>query len=345
MVDDGYRSISKVAPRASRAFFVGMRWCMLLVGPILAGLSPIHVPMETLAVLIGFALLTVILQIRLHRPYTRLDQRLWYIAFFTDLLLITTLVMVRGGLRTDAYIFYFLVMAEAGLILGMWQAILNGVAGSALYSWAVLIFHAQLESSDLKRLAIRIIYLMMIGIVTAFLAHSEKKAIVEALTDYKTHLPNFRHYQAALAQAAAHHRINGEPLSVAILDVDNFKQWNALIGHPQADRVLEGLADLLIQHKRPQDLIARYGGEEFIMLMPQTDIQTAYREMERFRGLVANHRFLIDAAGPPVSITISIGVAGLRPDRSESQLLVEADQALQAAKQAGKNQVCQYLAA
>ncbi|MFZ5814885.1 MAG: GGDEF domain-containing protein [Bacillota bacterium] len=315
---------------------------MMVVGPILAGLSPVHVPVETALVLGGFAALTVVLQIRLRQPYSRLDHYLWYIAFLTDLLLITTMVVVRGGLRTDAYILYFLVMAEAGLVLGMWQAIVTGVAGSALYSYAVLILH---DETDIRRLAIRILYLMMIGIVTAFLAHSEKKAIVEALTDFKTHLPNFRHFHAALAQAVLHHRARPEPLSIAIIDVDNFKQWNAIIGHPQADRVLEELADLLLQNKREGDMIARYGGEEFVMLLPGTEAEAAYQEMERFRHLVSSHRFLAESDLPPVQITISIGVAALRPGMTETQLLVEADQALQEAKKAGKNQVCQFRAA
>lgn len=342
MVGNGYRSISSIAPHASRTFFVRMRWCMMVIAPLLTGLSPIHVPLETVVVMAGFALLTIILQIRLRSPYTRLDHLLWYIAFGTDLLLITTMVFVRGGLRTDAYILYFLVMAEAGLILGMKQAIATGIVGSSLYAVVVLVLHGE---DDIKRLAIRILYLMVIGIVTGFLAHSEKKAIVDALTDHKTHLPNFRHYQEALAHAIRHHGTHRKPLAVAILDVDNFKQWNAKIGHPQADRVLEELADLLIQHKRQADLIARYGGEEFALLLPGTDTQAAYQEMERFRQLVASHRFVADSCSPPVHITISIGVAGWRPDLSESQLLVEADQALQDAKLSGKNQVCKYRAA
>lgn len=342
---EGNRSIFSVAPRSSRSFFVAMRWLMLLLAPVLAGLSTVQVPLETAVVVVAFALLTVVLQIRLRDSYSRLDHWLWYIAFSVDLLLITALVVARGGLRTDAYILYFLVMAEAGLILGMWQAILTGVAGSVLYTYAVL---AIIGESDLNRLAIRILYLMMIGIVTGFLAHSEKKAIVDALTDFKTHLPNFRHFRAALTQdvAVAHHQAHGRPLAVAILDVDDFKQWNAAIGHPQADLVLEELAGLLIQHKRPTDLIARYGGEEFVMLLPKTDAETAFAEMERFRRLVAGHHFVLEGSEvPAIHITISIGVAEWRQGLSESQLLVEADQALQEAKQAGKNQVCRYSAA
>ncbi len=315
---------------------------MLVLAPILAGLSPVSVPAATAAVMGGFALLTVILQVRLRYPYTRLDHWLWYIAFSTDVMLITALVVARGGLRTDAYILYFLVMAEAGLVLGMWQAIATGLAGTTLYTWAILFV---LGETDLKRIAIRCLYLMMIGIVTAFLAHSEKKAIVDALTDFKTHLPNFRHFQSALAAAVAHHRVRREPLSVAILDVDNFKQWNARIGHPQADRVLEELATLLLDHRRPTDLIARYGGEEFILLLPATSLAEASSEMERMRVTVAEHEFLPGGEHPPVRITISIGVATLHPGATETQLLVEADQALQDAKQAGKNQVCQFHAA
>ncbi|MFZ5824236.1 MAG: GGDEF domain-containing protein [Bacillota bacterium] len=315
---------------------------MVVIGPTLAGLSPIHLPMETALILAAFALLTVILQVRLRFPYTRLDHLLWYLAFGTDLLLITSLVFLRGGLRTDTYILYFLVMAEAGLILGVRQAILTGVAGSALYTYTVLFVHGQ---DDVNRLVIRILYLMLVGSVVAFLAHSEKKALVEALTDFKTHLPNFRHFQEALSQAVAHHKNRSESLSVAILDVDNFKQWNAIIGHPQADRVLEELADLLIHNKRPRDLIARYGGEEFVMLLPNTIVNDAHAEMERFRRLVAEHRFLGGSVRTPVSITISIGVAGWRSGLSESQVLVEADHALQEAKQSGKNQVRRYQAA
>gem|GEM_PF-4823392 len=340
--DPGHLSVLSAAPRASRSFFVGMRWFMLLVGPILAGLSPVQVPLETALVLGGFALLTVVLQVRLRHPYTKLDHGLWYIAFFTDLLLITALVVARGGLRSDVYILYFLVMAEAGLVLGMWQALLTGIMGTTLYTGSVVLL---LGETDVKRIAIRCLYLMMIGIVTSFLAHSEKKAIVDALTDFKTHLPNFRHFQAALAVAVFHHQSRTQPLALAIVDVDNFKQWNARIGHPQADRVLEELASLLLELRRPEALIARYGGEEFILLMPNTSLDQASDELERIRARVAEHTFLEGSGLPPVRITISVGVASLQQGATESQLLVEADQALQAAKLAGKNQVRRFPAA
>lgn len=328
-------------PLASRKFFVGARWATMLIAPVLMGLSTVRTTPAMLWLLGFFALITLVLQVRLFTRPTRLDQWLWYAAFLTDLLVITGIIMARGGLRTDVYLLYILVMNEAGMILGVWQAIVTGITACTLYATALL---WMADEPDLNRLAVRSIYLMMIGLATAYLASSEKRALVASLTDFKTQLPNFRHFQQILAAAVAHHKRQALPLSAAILDVDNFKALNASIGHPLADKVLEQLADLMVKHKRSMDTLARYGGEEFTMLMPGADLAMGTAEMERFRQLVAEYRFVVVPGGAPVHITISIGVATLKPELTDSQLLVQADRALQEAKANGRNMVRRYSA-
>lgn len=325
------------APYASRKWFVTGRWLTLLLFPFLAGWSQFRSTPDLWWLAGVFLLATAALQVRLRSAYAVLDHWLWHGVVCADLLIITGIVVATDGLHSDAYLLYILAVIEAGMILGLWQAMAACVSAGMLYSGVVLLVVGEV---DPQRLLQRFLSLMIVGVVTAYLAASQKRALIASLTDFKTHLPNFRHFQQVLTFAVAQHKQFGRPLSVAILDVDNFKELNAAIGHPHADKVLEQLAELLVQNKRGTDLLARYGGEEFTMLLPGADQPAALAAMERLRALVEEHRFHVAPDLPAVRITISIGVALLGPAATETQLLVQADRALQQAKRGGKNRVC-----
>jgi diguanylate cyclase (GGDEF)-like protein len=137
----------------------------------------------------------------------------------------------------------------------------------------------------------------------------------------------------------------GKPLSVIMADVDHFKRVNDTYGHPVGDRVLLAVAAALGGRLRTKDLVARYGGEEFVLVLPETDAAGALVVAERIRQKVERTPHEITGAAS-FSVTVSFGCATLGPAAfgTGSELLNAADQALYAAKRAGRNRVVLHAA-
>lgn len=130
----------------------------------------------------------------------------------------------------------------------------------------------------------------------------------------------------------------GPAFSLAIFDLDHFKQVNDRYGHPVGDQVLKAFADVLRATVRPYDVVGRYGGEEFALLMPQTGKETAARVAERVRSELQNRG--VTADGLRIEVTVSAGVASYGVDGADwDALLSAADNALYDAKNAGRNRV------
>jgi len=130
------------------------------------------------------------------------------------------------------------------------------------------------------------------------------------------------------------------PLSIVMLDLDDFKKVNDTVGHPAGDKVLREFAMLVSGGARGTDLAARYGGEEFAMILPHTDRERAKRVAERVRAAVADFSFL--EPEHPLRVTVSAGVATFASSpaiATAEHLVAAADRALYAAKKAGKNRV------
>jgi diguanylate cyclase (GGDEF)-like protein len=149
----------------------------------------------------------------------------------------------------------------------------------------------------------------------------------QARTDQLTGLPNRRTWDDELPRELARARRGGEPLSLAILDLDRFKAYNDTYGHPAGDRLLRGAAAAWTERLRTTDLLARYGGEEFAVLLPGCDTEAATKVVECLRGAV------------PDDETCSIGVATWDGDESCDALVARADAALYRAKGAGRDRV------
>ncbi len=155
-----------------------------------------------------------------------------------------------------------------------------------------------------------------------------------ATTDGLTGLKNHRAFQERLAAECETARRHHLPLSLLLLDVDHFKQYNDTFGHPAGDAVLKQVARLLKQTTRDCDFAARYGGEEFVVILPQTSQANAVKAAERCRVSIEA------AAWDCRTVTASFGVATLSLDNPDSDsLIAAADQALYAAKYNGRNQV------
>jgi diguanylate cyclase (GGDEF)-like protein len=146
-----------------------------------------------------------------------------------------------------------------------------------------------------------------------------------ARTDALTGLPNRRAWDEALERELARANRGGTPVCAALLDLDHFKEFNDLNGHPAGDSHLREAAMLWKGRLRSADLIARYGGEEFAVLLTATDAMQAQEVIETLRACV------------PDDETVSAGIAEWNGVESGSELLVRADRALYEAKRNGRN--------
>jgi diguanylate cyclase (GGDEF)-like protein len=166
----------------------------------------------------------------------------------------------------------------------------------------------------------------------------EQELELLATTDELTRIPNRRHFlaiaQIELKRAQRFHRA----LSLALLDLDHFKQINDTFGHAAGDQALTAFAQLCPQHIRGIDLFARFGGDEFALLLPETDETQSALIIERMRQVLLAQPIQLGAQA--VRMTLSIGIAALtRNDATIDALLARADQALYCAKQGGRNQI------
>ena len=127
-----------------------------------------------------------------------------------------------------------------------------------------------------------------------------------------------------------------------MIDVDHFKHYNDANGHPAGDAVLRGVAAILAEGRRLNDVVARYGGEEFAILLIDTAGVAAEKLAEALRGRVEEQRFEHANAQPGGKLTISLGVATC-PDQAKTavELVQAADTALYRAKNAGRNRIGQ----
>ena len=169
---------------------------------------------------------------------------------------------------------------------------------------------------------------------------AERTAELERLatTDPLTGLFNRRHLLRLAEAERARARRHGYPLAVMVLDLDEFKRVNDTHGHEGGDAALGQLTARLATLVRGHDVMGRWGGEEFVVVLPHLDRDAAGKAGERFREALAVHPIVLPDGGT-LSLTVSIGVAVAREGESFEEAIRRADQALYAAKAAGRNRV------
>ena len=160
----------------------------------------------------------------------------------------------------------------------------------------------------------------------------------QAIRDPLTGLYNRRFLEETLGRELGQARRNNEPLSVVMIDIDRFKSVNDTYGHNVGDLFLIALGDMLEHKMREGDVACRYGGEEFIVVLPGASLEAAAVRTNELRLIFDVLK--IDVAGQSISATFSAGVAGFPlHGTDEKTILAEADRALYAAKDAGRNRV------
>jgi diguanylate cyclase (GGDEF)-like protein len=161
-----------------------------------------------------------------------------------------------------------------------------------------------------------------------------------AAHDPLTGLHNRRMFDERLNHEFERGRRYSRPLSILMLDVDDFKKINDKYGHHWGDVVLQAVARVIGERTRKSDISARYGGEEFILMLPEVALEGGAQAGEKLRQEIASLKFDPDS-GPSFSLTVSIGVASTSARRYEDGQTVvkEADLALYRAKRSGKNRV------
>lgn len=157
--------------------------------------------------------------------------------------------------------------------------------------------------------------------------------------DYLTNLYNRRYFYEIAQNIIKIAKRENKPLSVIMIDIDNFKFINDTYGHTTGDEVIKLMASILKKQTRDSDISSRYGGEEFVILLPSTDIEGATRTAETLRAVVESENVKINA-DKYIKFTISLGVSSLNDeDKLISEILDRADQSLYYAKKSGKNRV------
>ena len=159
---------------------------------------------------------------------------------------------------------------------------------------------------------------------------------LQALTDTLTGIPNRYAYEERLNQEYNRWKRYHQPLSLMVVDIDNFKHINDKYGHRAGDKALRIIANQLLKMTRETDLIARYGGDEFVLLLPETTDKGAMRIAEKLLDAIESCAFHFREK--KVTITISCGISEFKKGDSPADAFERADQALYKSKHKGRNQ-------
>ncbi|KPL19844.1 MAG: hypothetical protein AMJ92_01380 [candidate division Zixibacteria bacterium SM23_81] len=171
-------------------------------------------------------------------------------------------------------------------------------------------------------------------------ARAYQNAKQHSITDGLTKLFNHRHFQERLRDEESRSHRHHRSFSVIMLDIDFFKHYNDVCGHPTGDKILRIIAQLIKAEIRDIDILARYGGEEFAIILTETNKMGAWKVAERIRKKIGDYKFPHGQLQPQKRLTVSIGVASYPEDADNGKDLVErADEALYTAKKSGRNQV------
>lgn len=186
----------------------------------------------------------------------------------------------------------------------------------------------------------RVIVMLIATVLATLIVDRTQRLRQLSTVDRLTGLLNRGYFDERVEEEASRARRYGRPLTVALIDLDKFKQFNDTYGHAAGDDALRTLANVLKLSVRRSDIVARYGGEEFVVMFPETPVHEAMEKLETIRERIAALRIVIARRTVPAQITMSAGISSWPEDGSAvDEVLFTADERLFAAKRAGRNRV------
>lgn len=232
----------------------------------------------------------------------------------------------------------YLVIGGLLVAIGIFVSRVVGVAMGADQS--VSVDHSSVMQTVTHMLGLVVLIFLTVGFVIMTKERADALNVVLAMRDELTQLYNRRAVFEALGQQLAAARRNQMPLSVLMLDVDNFKALNDTFGHAAGDRVLREIALTIQNGLRAQDVAGRMGGEEFLVLLPHSTADEALLIAERLRQLI-NDVDCLQRCNLKTTLSVSVGAVQFDPVRHAGgdELIHDADQALYRAKERGRNRV------
>lgn len=323
-----------------------IEWLLLLLilaAVVMPGL--VGNPQPVLAACVAYA--AFVIAFRYYNLFT-LEAR-WKLSIETWVMIALTAFVIWHSGKTGSPLLnlYLLPIIFSALTLGKIITLLQVVLISALYLHAGTAEHGSGFFSQLfvSNIAFDFIPFVLVAYLASLLAadmsYARNFAQNLSETDELTGLPNMRAFRVSIAREKSRAEREGTRFSVIMIDADNLKDINDRLGHDVGNHLINHMVEAMKNALRSSDIIARYGGDEFIILLPNSGPEETREAAERIRQSIANMSF--DASGQAVGTTISVGYA-VYPDAATDldALLMRADRAMYASKQAGRNQVSAY---
>jgi diguanylate cyclase (GGDEF)-like protein len=293
----------------------------------------------------GFALFYVLTNASLYFVNQRLFESITFLGTLVvfDTLVLSFPLIVTGQLGSDFYLAYFLII----IIAGFWKDLQWSLGFAILLSLFYSCFLYMAESLT-THLLLRVPFIFIASVFYGYFVqvvdneHAlREKAEKEARRDFLTGLPNRRAYHERITQETERCRRYARPMSILMVDIDNFKLVNDSLGHDWGDIVLQKVAAQLSNNLRYSDFVARYGGEEFIIILPETGLTGAIETANRLCSAIKESP--VETASGLLAVTVSIGVSSssnlIKGVTDHAQMSSDADHALYRAKKRGKDRV------
>ena len=260
---------------------------------------------------------------------------------------VTLLVALTGGLRSEYFFGYILVLGAGSLwASGFGPLVLTAVATVA-YLLAVIVAGGPglFTAEGLGRVAFNIIAMCLVTYVSWVFGREQRRAREEALRlsrfDSLTGLYSRSYFISTVEREIPRSARSGRPFAMLMFDLDGLKAANDRFGHEWGDRLLQAVADVVRGDVRVTDVAARYAGDEFVLLLPETDTTGALRVAEKIRVDIA--RLALPHNGSLIRTSASIGLVTYPEDgRTWPELIRRADLAMYEAKRRGRDQIVHY---
>jgi diguanylate cyclase (GGDEF)-like protein len=265
---------------------------------------------------------------------------------YLDMLVVAVGVSSTGGIQSPFLFIWYLTLFAAGIRFGFKQSLLLLMFMVLFYAYFVYRDMGFTGHESINRLILGLSSLVAAAFYGTIFSQGERFTMkimadfrTASIRDHLTGLNNYAYFMDRLKHEQFRADRNNSHFSVILFDIDRFKQVNDAYGHEKGNVLLKAMAGIISENARGMDTVARYGGEEFVVLMPES--RGAEREMaERIRRKIEETDFA-DIASGPIKVTISGGFCTYPHDAdTAAEVLAQADNALYAAKAAGRNRTC-----